>query len=265
MGANRPPNFFIPGTQKAGTTFLYKNLRRHPDIFFSKDKEPHFFSKHEITKDEYEQYLQKNFGDTSGEQWIGEASALYLHAGKTPQRIREFVGADVRFIICLRHPVEKAISLYVHNYRRGRLAGFEHLSYRTDKGLCPSLHRGLYFDACRRYVECFGRERVLILFFDDLQADPASYVNAALSFLGLEMDFEATTDRVNAGLPIRREGEYVVVETGGQGEAQVVAPMFRIAELEWLAAKFSDDIDRLGAMTGRNLAHWKSLPRFDKG
>ena len=37
------PNFFVIGAPKAGTTSLYSQLSRHPDIFMSPIKEPNHF------------------------------------------------------------------------------------------------------------------------------------------------------------------------------------------------------------------------------
>ena len=39
----RRPDLFIVGAPKCGTTALYAYLRRHPEIFMSPLKEPHFF------------------------------------------------------------------------------------------------------------------------------------------------------------------------------------------------------------------------------
>ncbi|HIE15665.1 MAG TPA: hypothetical protein EYP69_01950, partial [Bacteroidales bacterium] len=41
---NRYPNLFIVGAAKAGTTSLFFQLQKHPDIYFSPLKEPNFFS-----------------------------------------------------------------------------------------------------------------------------------------------------------------------------------------------------------------------------
>ena len=38
------PNLFIPGAAKSGTSSLHNYLNKHPDIFMSESKEPHFFS-----------------------------------------------------------------------------------------------------------------------------------------------------------------------------------------------------------------------------
>ncbi|MGH3087117.1 MAG: sulfotransferase family protein, partial [Rubrobacteraceae bacterium] len=39
------PNFFIVGAAKAGTTSMYQYLERHPDVYMSSVKEPHWFSR----------------------------------------------------------------------------------------------------------------------------------------------------------------------------------------------------------------------------
>ena len=43
--SRRWPNLFLVGAAKAGTTSLYDSLARHPAIYMSPMKEPHFFSR----------------------------------------------------------------------------------------------------------------------------------------------------------------------------------------------------------------------------
>ena len=38
------PTFLVIGAEKAGTTWLYDRLRRHPDIFMPDVKELHYFN-----------------------------------------------------------------------------------------------------------------------------------------------------------------------------------------------------------------------------
>jgi len=38
------PNLFIVGAMKSGTTTLHNVLSRHPQVFMSEKKEPHFFA-----------------------------------------------------------------------------------------------------------------------------------------------------------------------------------------------------------------------------
>jgi hypothetical protein len=38
------PNLLAIGAMKASTTLLYDMLRRHPEVWFSEEKEPHYFT-----------------------------------------------------------------------------------------------------------------------------------------------------------------------------------------------------------------------------
>jgi hypothetical protein len=70
------PNLIIPGAAKSGTTSLHKMLGQHPDIFMSRSKEPHYFSRkqtpHGLAK--YESLF-----DQSGDCPVrGESSTSYM-------------------------------------------------------------------------------------------------------------------------------------------------------------------------------------------
>ena len=39
------PDFLGIGAQKAGTTWLHENLRRHPELFLPEEKELHYFDR----------------------------------------------------------------------------------------------------------------------------------------------------------------------------------------------------------------------------
>ena len=45
------PNFLIIGAQKAGTTWLYRNLLSHPQLWMPKEKELHYFDEKILTTD----------------------------------------------------------------------------------------------------------------------------------------------------------------------------------------------------------------------
>ena len=44
------PDFLIVGAQKAGTTWLHRNLRAHPQVWMPHDKELHYFDEKIKTK-----------------------------------------------------------------------------------------------------------------------------------------------------------------------------------------------------------------------
>src|SRR4029079_3438154 len=93
------PNLFLVGAAKAGTTALYDELSRHPAIYMSPMKEPHFFSRiepasrwedffpHVSDEDDYLAVLER----ATNEQLVGEASTSYLWDSQTAERIKHAV------------------------------------------------------------------------------------------------------------------------------------------------------------------------------
>ena len=255
----RAPNFFIPGTQKAGTTFLNRHLKVRHEIFLSRNKEPHFFSGRSgrVDDDTYRAYLDEHFSEAGSQRWRGEASALYLTHPAVPGRIAELVGRDVRFIICLREPVSKAISLYMHNLRKGRLKGTEPLAYKTNDET-PSVKQSLYSDGVKRYFDAFGREQSIVLLFEDLERDPNAFLGKALKHLDLEFGEEVEGDRVNAGQPLIVEGDHVTPAKPYSINGREVRPRLPLEEIYALQKRLVPDVSRLEEIIDLDLTHWKT-------
>ena len=176
--SGRVPNFFVPGVQKAGTTYLCRQIARHPDIFFSKMKEPHFFHQKHFTEEAIEDYLTTHFTDAGEERWVGEGSTRYFQSDEAAARIADRFGTDLRFIVAFRQPTEKAVSLYLHNFKRGRLTGRESILQMKAGGVAV-VPFSLFAHGCRTYIDTFGRERIHFMRYDDLVADPLGFVNSA--------------------------------------------------------------------------------------
>lgn len=110
------PLFIIAGTQKSGTTILSGLLAEHPLISFSKKKELHFFDKDSNYNKGIRHYL-KNFSPSEKSEYIAESTPFYLAHREACQRIAD-VFPDVKMIILLREPVERAYSEYQMKLRR---------------------------------------------------------------------------------------------------------------------------------------------------
>lgn len=92
-------------------------------IFMSSPKELLFFQKQSLSKSAFQNYLADNFSNATNESWLGEGSTVYFQWPRAMENIIRFLGPELKIIICLRHPVEKAVSFYIHNWRRSRLRG----------------------------------------------------------------------------------------------------------------------------------------------
>lgn len=212
------PDFLIIGAQRCGTTSLYRYLTQHPQILPASDKEVHFFDfNFDKGLDWYEaQFPSKTPGTV---QRTGEASPYYLVHPRVPQRVRQHY-PEVKLIVLLRDPVERAISHYHHEVRLGveplslpdaiaaeseRLEG-EYHKLSADETYYSFAHqhytyltRGRYLEQLQEWMALFPPEQFLILKSEDLFADPARMLSRVLEFLNLPVvDFQ-TYPSHNAG------------------------------------------------------------------
>ncbi len=205
--SERPPDFFIVGHPKSGTTALYEMLRAHPQIYMPELKEPVFLAG-ELPRDAHryrapatlQEYLAL-FAPATPQQRIGEASASYLWSRTAAANIAE-IQPEARIVAILREPASFLRSLHLQCLQS---------RYETEKDLRTAIaleeerRRGRriprgsrwpqvllysehvrYVEQLRRYHALFGRERVLVLVYDDFRRDNEGTVRRVLRFLGVE-------------------------------------------------------------------------------
>lgn len=282
MTAPPLPNTFLGGAQKCGTTTLHRLLERHPQVFFpARPQEIHFFD------------LERNFARGPGwyrrhfEAWAGEpvvaqTSPLYLYEPKVAARAQALV-PEARWVFLLRHPVDRAYSHYWHEVRYG----WESLPFeqalaaerqRLEAGEdarrhCSYLDRGRYGSQLARFVERFGRERLLVATYDELTANPVALARRVASFLGLDPEAlrpepVAAKNHNPAMLP-----RFPVVQRllrpwrGVPGLARIVDglnlvearyPPMAIATRAALLAELAGEAAALRELVGLEVGHWFS-------
>ena len=114
------------GAQKCGTTWLAEVLRHHPGIYVAAEKEVHYYDDWTRHARGLDWYLA-HFADAGDAIAVGEATPNYLWTAATPlERELHHVSTDIpakihadfpdlRLIVCLRDPVERAVSAYFHS------------------------------------------------------------------------------------------------------------------------------------------------------
>ena len=209
------------GAPKAGTTSLFHYLRQHPRIFMPNKKEPTFFCGYRSnfegpgsqgfnrnlveTKEEYLALFQ----DAKVDMLTGEASTDYLSCSEAPYRIKDW-NSDAKIILVLRNPLDRAFSEHMHLIRDQ----FEKESFidamaleeeRFERNFIPLFwhkKRGLYYQGVKNYIDLFGRDKVLILFFEQFVRSPIGAVKKVFEFLGLDCVPAATEKAFNvSGCP----------------------------------------------------------------
>lgn len=210
--ARMRPDFLIVGAQRCGTTSLFKALAQHPAVA------PPFLRKgvHYFDVD-YQRGMSWYLGRfpvraTSSLARIGkpgpltgESSPFYSFHPLAAERIAQDL-PDVRLIMLLRDPVERAYSAHSHESARGfetesferalelepeRLAG-ERERMLAEPGYVSFhlqhhgyLSRGHYVEQVRRIQGLVGADRLLVLDSEDFFEQPEVAFREVLEYIGL--------------------------------------------------------------------------------
>lgn len=280
------PNFFIAGMPRSGTTSLYTYLKQHPDIFLSLYKEPHFFGK-DLTPNVYaiqdEEVYESLFRGAKKKKAVGEGSVWYLTSRTAAAEIKAF-NPTAKIIIMLRNPLGMIYSLhglYVRTGNEDRADFQEALSRQNERMNGMSLPAacyfpeglfytevGKYYEKIKRFVDAFGIEKLHFVIFDDFAADTARSFKETLNFLEVDGNFQAEFDLEKADAIIRpmvlqqlrhahpEVKKKLSTKTGlkaHKGPSRIpLAPGLK----SQLKALFKEDIEKTGALIGRDLHHW---------
>jgi hypothetical protein len=190
------PDFLYVGTSKAGSTWLYNALARHPDVFLASNKGLYYFDAH---FDRGADWYLAHFRGSEGLA-RGEVSHSYLSSPEAPARIAA-LAPGMRLLACLREPVDRAFSDYLDLRKNQQFDGPFAAALERYPRL---LDRGRYATHLRRYLDVFPREQLLVQLFDDLKSDPQAYADQVFDFLGvprLVLPPSELRSRMPAGVP----------------------------------------------------------------
>lgn len=218
-GASYRPkvDFVIAGAQKSGTTALAHFLSQHPDIAMAMS-EGHVFDAPDYSADwtpaEIDQHYHGRFGPGDGKSLHGESTPVYLFLPDVPGELARY-NPDLKIVVALRDPVQRAVSHYVMERARGKerlplwlalLAEPFRLRRRGDpRGRESAVRRhsyrsrGLYSRQLRNLYGVFPQDRVLVLRTEDLLADHDATLERTFAFLGVRHDVRIPQEIVFAG------------------------------------------------------------------
>ena len=185
---SRLPDFIIIGAMKCATSTLHEQLARQPGVFMCDPKEPCFFSDDAQWRRGVDWY--KNlFAQAKPGDICGESSTHYTkrptHPG-TIDRMRQCCGDALRFIYMMRHPIDRLVSQYIHEWSQGVIGG--NISIDEAVELHPQwIDYGRYAYQLKPYVDAFegGADRIMLIFFERFVAEPQHELKRVGEFLGL--------------------------------------------------------------------------------
>lgn len=234
-----------------------------------------------------EKDYQALFRATKKHLAIGEASPFYLFAPGVPALIKKYL-PEVRLIAILRNPVERAYSAYLKNLSEGfenrpfKQAIEDEIQGATTAVNTTTYHvrAGLYHNLLSRYLENFDHTQLQIYFYEDLVNSSRTFMRAIFKYLDVDAEFVPNVSiRFNRGtiLPIKKNAGFRKVKqlTWRLGQHLPGTLYFFLHNVQQsiqskllptpklgaegrilLRDLFVEDIERLQALTGRDLSKW---------
>ena len=193
------PTFLCIGVQKGGTTWLARAVAQHPQVATGRRKELQFFNH----RDAWAQGLgwyEEQFRVRPRTRAIGEFTPNYWWTEGTTTT-NNYLGSagrvagaypDLQLVVCLRHPVDRAVSAYFHHMQAGR--------FPPSVGLLEAVERypdirefGDHGTQLAAWLAHYPLDRLLALVYeDDIRPDRAKLptLRRVFDHLGVRRGFE---------------------------------------------------------------------------
>lgn len=198
------PEVYVLGAPKAGTTSLSQWLAAHPDVYFSKLKEPVYWAddypelrsfRGYDNRQSYERLFSSPEAQLSDLR--AEGSTVYLYSGDAVANIERNV-PHAKFIVALRNPADLVVSFHrtqrlllneeeedFETAWRRNVDGRQPKNLPLDRKLIDYAMVGSLGAAVQRLLDVVPRARVHFIVFDDLIQDNTGEWNRLAAFLGI--------------------------------------------------------------------------------
>lgn len=244
------PTFLGIGAQKAGTTWLHRMLRLHPDIGMPEQKELHFWDRGSTDTAGIAGY-KSLFAPLRGHA-RGEITPSY--AILPPERItlmhRELPG--LRLLYVLRNPIERAWSqarmeLARHVDRHGQppddISAWLEQRLRSEE----SISRGDYATCLQNWQTYYGRDALRVFIYEEAFASPRCFLQDCAAHLGVDPGYYTGIPDANLADPVYPEQVILKLE-------RVELPKeHQFGKRKLLHDLYAPRIAALSALLGRDL------------
>ncbi|WP_027720323.1 sulfotransferase domain-containing protein [Maridesulfovibrio zosterae] len=204
-----PPDFFVLAPPRSGSTWCWKKLSLHPEVFLPATKELKYFSNYHDSCDDA--WYLNQFAE--GRQLVtGDVSPSYtILTDRLIRKVYE-MAPDLQLLFLFREPVVRAWSHLQHQYRlKESVFAFEdrpfdplaverHMDWAVQSVVQPYLD---YCSMVKRWLRFYPKDNFHFHFFDDIVSNPECLLGEMFSQIGVsvEMDWESMnlTEHVNSG------------------------------------------------------------------
>jgi hypothetical protein len=238
----KTPFFIGVGLQKSGTSWLFHNLNRHPQIWLPPTKELHYFDYVQGSSFFFKSLIKRNrkgflkfkldclkndffntyhfyhyFGIAS-DNWYqrqfrpqpnqisGEITPAYALLSEEAISHIKKINPDVKIVILLRDPIERAISqitMWVSESKKP-------INEKLIQTLLQSTEFLKYADTTaiiKNWMNSISESNIWIGYFDQIKQDPRELLDSLYGFLGVEIEYceELINKRLNPSEEVLEE------------------------------------------------------------
>ena len=174
------PDFIIIGATKCGTTALWYNLDKHPDIYMATKShssiEMNFWGGTKWANG-FDWYKNKFIDD----KICGEKTAGYFSNNKALKAMSENI-PNLKLFFCIRNPVDRAYSNFQMNRKAGKVSKFNSNVFK--KNYAPA---GKYINHIQnRVLNFFDRSQLYICITERMKNNTTMEMAKVFSFLGVD-------------------------------------------------------------------------------
>lgn len=139
---------------------------------------------------------------------------------------------DAKIMIVLRNQTDWLSSLYKHHVGKGE-------SRRFREFIKEFLPAGFYASLAEMYFKLFGKENVLILFYEDLLANPVIFLDKVSRFFGIsQFDYSQIDKKAKVSLTNRGAKIMQAINFAAKKFPKSAKPIFYLDK--WIFSKLSD-------------------------
>ena len=237
------------GPQRCGTRWIDAYIRSRGDVCLPETvKEIFFFDRHFQRGPEF--YVS-HFHPQDHHVLAMELTTTAFESPEAPRYAHSLLGQDITLLCPLRDPLARARDVYIDYLNYGLVSGS--IAEAVDQA--PQiLLASRYADHLERWLERFGRERLSVVFYEELQRDPAVYASSLcqalwLPFKGPRKDI-ALTPR-----PVLSRAQGLARFLKGFTAPAKTPPE---PELGWLEERLAPEKEKLEKLLGIKIPYWKS-------
>jgi hypothetical protein len=267
------PDFIVIGAMKSATSTLREQLARQPGLFMARIKEPSYFSDDDVYAQGADWYASL-FSEAAETDLRGESSTHYTKLPTYPHTIERMtkVLPWIKLVYLMRHPIDRLISHYIHDRSMGKISvGIE----EAIDGHPELVDYGLYAMQLRPYIDAYGIDSILPVFFGRLVLQPQEELERICRFIGypgtarwdtslgpqnvgaerlLKSEFRDAFVQFPVLSTIRRRLVPKPLSKPIKAIWRIERPGLSAALKERLADRFDPDLDELGSWFGLDLS-----------